>query len=105
MLKNIFKEAWFFVISLAMIAFSILIGPFSSPALDLPNFSEETFADVNANISSKGDIGLNTFENDDVVEETDAAPTDTNNISAYPDLGDDQVFPFVAGLDAYEAMK
>ena len=23
-------------------------------------------------------------------------------ISSYPDLGDDQVFPFVAGLDSYE---
>ncbi len=30
---------------------------------------------------------------------------DQNKMSGIPDLGDDQVFPFVAGLDSYEGSR
>ncbi len=30
-----------------------------------------------------------------------AAPNSQNQTTPYPDLGDDQVFPFAAGLDSY----
>ena len=36
-------------------------------------------------------------------DETDVSmPSNGGSIESYPDLGDDQVFPFVAGLDSYE---
>ncbi len=36
------------------------------------------------------------------VSQVNEAPVISNDETGYPDLGDDQVFPFVAGLDSYE---
>ena len=94
MLKSIYKSS---IVLLLPIVFILLIflGPITSSGIDDSSNSEDdgnnplgiviTSADDKENISTK------------IKPEEDQ-----RKVSKYPDLGDDQVFPFVAGLGSNE---
>ncbi len=52
---------------------------------------------------ANGDNPLNiVIDQSDNIQKSNDQVTDPLKYSERPDLGDDQVFPFVAGLDSYE---
>jgi len=93
MLKKIFRAASYAVLPIILTSI-LLLGWTTLDALSS---------------SSNGDNPLKiviepVLENQTLVDEEMEEPID-GTYKGYPDLGDDQVFPFVAGLDSYEAMK
>ena len=65
--------------------------------------SEESMIDFGSNSNVPEEIVIATPEEENFVKNQ---PTQTfkgtKSNDVYPDLGDDQVLPFVAGLDSYE---
>ncbi len=88
MLKKLFKSFCFFYFSLSIIFFSFLVGIYPAQALnkEIGDQSSQNIV-IESSINDKNSEGAQ--KEDKIFEER-------------PDLGDDQVFPFVAGLDSYE---
>ena len=91
MLRKLCRTASFVVLPIFFISSIIFLGIHSAYAL-----SNE----------ANGDNPLKIV----IEKSTDNANMDDKTIDEFnvrerPDLGDDQVFPFVAGLDSYEAMR
>ena len=87
MLKKILKISSNLTLSLSLICLMIFVGFNSVAALS---------QDLNGETSLK--IAIKPSEENQ-------SKDDGTNLSVIPDLGDDQVFPFVAGLDSYEGSK
>ncbi len=88
MFKKILRIASHLTLALSLICLMIFVGFNSVAALS---------QDVNGETSPKIAIVPS--------EENQRKDEGTNMIGGIPDLGDDQVFPFVAGLDSYEGSK
>ncbi len=88
MLKKIFIAASLCILSFVLIPSFIFVGWTSADAL-----SEQAGGDNPLNI---------VIEQSDDKKVQANKPTEPINKIERPDLGDDQVFPFVAGLDSYE---
>jgi len=84
MMKKIFRLASFAILSIFLISSVLFTGWARLEAL-----SEETSGEYPIN-----NLTEPSKDNKESIGES--------NINSYPDLGDDQVFPFVAGLDSYE---
>ena len=87
MFKKILKISSHFTLALSLICLMIFVGFNSVAALS---------QDVNGETSLK--IAIEPSEENQRKDEI-------TNMGGIPDLGDDQVFPFVAGLDSYEGSK
>ena len=87
MFKKILKIASHLTLALSLICLMIFVGFNSVAALS---------QDVNGETSLK--IAIEPSEENQSKDEI-------TNMGGIPDLGDDQVFPFVAGLDSYEGSK
>ena len=96
-LSRIFQYTFVAMLSISLF-FVLFIGYNSVDAIEEFPTTEE-----NGNNSLKivfdSSINKQLADNDN---DTLESPMEEENISNYPDLGDDQVFPFVAGLDSYE---
>ena len=88
MLGKIFRAASFFILSVVLIPSIVFFGQSSVDAL-----SEEA--------SGNNPLQI-VIERADEDTEMDDKSKAIFNKSERPNLGDDQVFPFVAGLDSYE---
>ena len=94
-LEAIFNFTFLSIISIALFS-AMFIGSTSVKALDDSSLTE--FSSANAL-----EIVMDQTNNTQIESDEDLDTTSTErDISPYPDLGDDQVFPFVAGLDSYE---
>ncbi len=95
-LKSIFSSRSLLFISILFIISIFLSGPqvFAS---------EESMIDfgINSNGSEETVIAIAEDENFAKNQPSQTSKEKKSN-DVYPDLGDDQVFPFVAGLDSYE---
>ncbi len=87
MFKKILKIASHLTLALSLICLMLFVGFNSVAALS---------QDVNGETSLK--IAIEPSEENQSKDEI-------TNMDGIPDLGDDQVFPFVAGLDSYEGSK
>ncbi len=101
MLKKIFKPVSCAALSLALIFSILLTGSTSANAL------VKGWSPIEDESSSIGDNGDNPLEIvivpiDENQNLDDQESINGNNIGNYPDLGSDQVFPFVAGLDSFK---
>tara|TARA_B100001250_G_C19641680_1_gene718573 strand:- start:547 stop:864 length:318 start_codon:yes stop_codon:yes gene_type:complete len=90
-LKELFKLASFALISLILISSVFLAGLVKAYAL-----SPEAGGDNPLQIVIEPSADIPSTDE----KETDASPSEINP-GNYPDFGDDQVFPFAAGLDSY----
>ncbi len=98
MLKRILRLTAHRLLAVLLIFGTLIIGPHISNSIELPYFGEastsiEQSADAMANLSDS-------FEEN--VDLNISQQNQEESFDNYPDLGDDQVFPFVAGLDSYE---
>ena len=93
MLKKIFKRASSLVISIFLLTI-LFGGEVSIQAIDLPSLSKAS--------SMVDTPDENVFEQkanqSKMADEIKEIPTEGIHTGGFPDLGDDQVFPFVAGL-------
>ena len=95
-LKNILSSTSLLLVSVVFIT-SIFLG-FSNVSA-----TEESMVDVQSNSYNPKEMVVATTEDGNIIEnENTKSFKDGKSRENYPDLGDDQVFPFVAGLDSYE---
>ena len=95
-LKNIFSSASLLLASVVFII-SIFLG-FSNVSA-----TEESMVDIQSNSYNPKEMVVATAKDGNIIENENSKPfNDGKDRENYPDLGDDQVFPFVAGLDSYE---
>ncbi len=105
MLQRIFKATSSLIISLTIVSSILFLGwDTSTFAIDLPNPFESGSLEESPENSNQQSIAPSTKEQGST-SETSKDSLDQNNTNQYPDLGDDQVFPFVAGLDSYESIS
>ncbi len=92
MFEKIFRIAFNLMLSAALFLPILIMGVSSVSAL-----SSEASGNNPLKIVIEPSEGQQSLDNNNSVD-------DSRN-SGMPDLGDDQVFPFVAGLDAYEGSQ
>ena len=96
MLIKIFKVTRSIVLSIALISLILFSGWDRAAAVkDLSFISDKADNSLQMPIEQSDS---NQMMGTDFEEE----PIEDNQMTNYPDLGDAQVFPFVAGLDSYE---
>ncbi len=101
MLKVIYKLASFSFLLLFLISSIHLIHPIRANAIEPAHVSTQ-FSTVNVD-SKDIDMSIEVLEDpNDYSKQGNESSNDSNGYNIIPDLGDDQVFPFVAGLDSYE---
>ena len=91
------------MISIFLMTSIIFAGSRSVEALDIPGLGKSS-----SKVENDIPIEILVEPSEDMQSETSSTleePLDEIKVNNYPDLGDDQVFPFVAGLDSYESMK
>ncbi len=94
-LKSIFKSTFLLIFSIALFSLTF-IGSLSVKALE-----ESPLTEVNGENTLEviiDPVSNTQLESDEKLETTNTE----KGMNSYPDLGDDQIFPFVAGLDSYE---
>ena len=95
MLKKIYKIASSAILTIVLFSSIMFIGSTSAYAIENLKLNE-SFAAVNID-EEQSVQSVETSE-----QENNLTYQESESDSRYPDLGDDQVFPFVAGLDSYE---
>ncbi len=91
-LKELCKASTFLVMSIVLIASTFFLLPTDAKAL-----SPEANGDNPLQIVIEKSDDNSSLKIDEMAE----SPIDESRTNNYPDLGDDQVFPFAAGLDSY----
>ena len=101
MFKRLIKGTFLATLPLIIMVFSILLnlsGHASKLSAAVESQSEIQINSENPLNSTDRSSELNTNSKRDA----DSSQTSRSLSNGFPDLGDDQVFPFVAGLDSYE---
>ena len=101
MLKKIYKIASSGFLSIVLLSSILFIAPISASAKESFKL-DQSFAAISTD-NEKASQSLETSEQENnFMSQKDELEITSDGKSRYPDLGDDQVFPFVAGLDSYE---
>ncbi len=97
MLKKIYTFASFAISSIVLISSILLTVSPNANAINTLK-SNVSFSSLSPADDAELDISIDPSDQ----ESSLITQNNYNDESSYPDLGDDQVFPFVAGLDSYE---
>ncbi|WP_269622670.1 hypothetical protein [Prochlorococcus marinus] len=100
MQKTMLRPIAFIAFFVVLISSILFVGTVRVEAKGLSGLANSSILENDKNMS---EIGLDTLGEEQmlITQDKDENISGTNQES-YPDLGDDQVFPFVAGLDSYE---
>ena len=103
---KIYKATSMLLLSTVLIFLTLFSGLTSAYAIEVPGWVQSTSTGKNVD-NSLGIVIEPSRENQlSKNGELEASiDQDETILENYPDLGDDQVFPFVAGLDSYESMS
>ena len=100
MITRIYNLFSFVFLSILLIGSIQLNNPESANAM--PSKADVAFSAMTMDVE-KGAMSSAPIEQDsDLTSQPTKEPTQSLDQNKFPDLGDDQVFPFVAGLDSYE---
>ncbi len=101
MLTRIYTFFSFVFLSILLIGSIHLNNPESADAIELFK-ADVAFSAMTIDVE-KGAMSSAPIEQDsDLASQPNKEQTQSADKNIFPDLGDDQVFPFVAGLDSYE---
>ena len=101
MLNKVYKIASSAFLSIILFSSIIFIGSNSAYAID--HFKIDTsFSAINLDNEQSTQPLETSNQETNITNEKNDLEVKSDSKSTYPDLGDDQVFPFVAGLDSSE---